>query len=115
MNDSGKAAENMAAHYLQRQGLKLLESNYRCRFGEIDLVMRDGKETVFVEVRLRGNAAFGGAAASITRSKQEKLTRTAQYYQMLHGQTACRFDAVLLDGLDEQRLEWIRNAFDAAA
>ena len=104
----------MAAHYLQRQGLKLLESNYRCRFGEIDLVMRDGKEIVFVEVRLRGNAAFGGAAASITRSKQKKLTRTAQHYQMVHGQTACRFDAVLLDGLDEQRLEWIRNAFDAA-
>lgn len=63
MNNTGQDAERLAAIYLQRQGLKLLETNYRCRFGEIDLIMQDGKEIVFVEVRLRSHAAFGGAAA----------------------------------------------------
>ena len=114
MNDSGKEAEDLAAQYLKQHGLALLEANYRCRFGEIDLIMQDGKEIVFVEVRLRGTASFGGAAASITRSKQEKLARTAQHYLLLHGSTPCRFDAVLLDRLAPQRLEWIRNAFEAA-
>ncbi|TSA48627.1 MAG: YraN family protein [Nitrosomonadales bacterium] len=115
MNDSGKAAEQLAAQFLQRQGLVLLEANYRCRFGEIDLVMRDGKEIVFVEVRLRSNASFGDAAASITHSKQKKLVHAAEHYLTEHGSAACRFDAVLLDGPAPQRVEWIRNAFEACA
>jgi putative endonuclease len=110
---NGAAAEQLAAVWLQRQGLKLLTANYRCRFGEIDLVMLDGKQTVFVEVRLRGNDAFGGAAASITRAKQQKLTRAAEHYLMLHGLTSCRFDAVLLDELSADKIVWLKNAFDA--
>jgi len=113
MNVSGKAAEILAAKYLQQQGLTLLESNYRCRFGEIDLNMRDASKIVFVEVRLRGNATFGGAAASITLGKQKKLTRTAEHYLMLHGQVACRFDAVLMDSLDVRHAQWVRNAFES--
>lgn len=118
MNDSGKAAEQVAAQFLQQHGLNLLETNYRCRFGEIDLIMRDGQVIVFVEVRLRGNASFGGAAASITHSKQKKLTRTAEHYLMHHGSAACRFDAVLFDaalsdGLAPQHVEWVRDAFEA--
>lgn len=113
MSHDGNAAEKLAAIYLQQQGLKLLASNYRCRFGEIDLVMHDGRETVFVEVRLRSHRAFGGAGASITASKQQKLTRTAEHYLMEHGNTACRFDAVLLDALAPEKLTWLKNAFDA--
>lgn len=112
MNNRGQAAEQLAILWLQQHGLKLLESNYRSRFGEIDLIMQDGPEIVFVEVRLRSNNAFGGAGASITPAKQQKLARTAQDYQMRHGVSACRFDAVLLESLDTRQLQWIRNAFE---
>ena len=108
----GRAAEQRAAAFLQQQGLTLLETNYRCRFGEIDLVMRDGRVTVFVEVRLRSNAFFGGAGASITAAKQHKLTRAAEHYLMQHGETPCRFDAQLLDSLASTPT-WLKNAFEA--
>ena len=114
MSQDGVAAEKLAAEYLKRQGLVLIISNYRCRFGEIDLVMRDRKETVFVEVRLRSNRTFGGAAASITASKQKKLIRTAEHYLMEHGDSPCRFDAVLLDALVPEKLTWLKNAFEAS-
>lgn len=79
--------------------------------GEIDLILEDRGTLVFVEVRLRGNASFGGAAASITAHKQNKLVRAAQHYlQRLSTQPPCRFDAVLLDG---GKMEWIRDAFGA--
>lgn len=113
MND-GKAAELIAAAHLQSNGLTLLESNYRCRFGEIDLIMRDAEEIVFVEVRLRTNTNFGGAAASITTSKKQKLTRTAEMYLLQHGRAPCRFDAVLLDALAPSNIHWLKNAFEAA-
>ncbi len=110
--NSGKAAERLAATWLQQQGLKLLESNYRSRFGEIDLIMQDGREIVFVEVRLRSSNTFGDAGASITPAKQQKLARTAEDYLMRHGMAPCRFDAVLLESLDARQLQWIRNAFE---
>lgn len=111
MTPSGRAAEDFAADYLQRRGLKLVERNYRCRLGEIDLVMDDGGAMVFVEVRLRSSGNFGGAAASITAHKQSKLIRAAQHYlQHLSRQPPCRFDAVLLDGT---KIEWIKDAFSA--
>lgn len=113
MSNSGNEAEKLAATYLQQQGLTLLETNYRCRFGEIDLVMRDGNATVFVEVRLRSNADFGGAGMSITPHKQQKLVRAAEHYLLSHNSTSCRFDAVLMDKIGAQHIEWIRNAFDA--
>lgn len=110
--NTGAIAEQLAAAFLQRQGLKLVETNYRCRFGEIDLVCNDRGTLVFVEVRLRGNEAFGGAAASITAGKQHKLVLTARHYlQRLRAAPACRFDVVLLRGLRDNDIEWIRNAF----
>jgi len=110
--NKGAEAERLAAAFLQRQGLKLVETNYRCRFGEIDLVCKDQNTLVFVEVRLRGNEAFGGAAASITARKQHKLVLTARHYlQRLRASPACRFDVVLLRGLRDNDIEWIRNAF----
>jgi putative endonuclease len=109
----GPAAEKLAAEFLQRNGLQLIESNFRCRHGEVDLILRDGDTIVFAEVRLRSNAAFGGAAASITPGKQAKVVRAAQFYlQRNRCSSPCRFDAVLMDGLDATRVEWILNAFE---
>lgn len=108
----GGEAEQYAAEFLQRQCLVLLERNYRCRFGEIDLIMRDGITLVFVEVRMRTSQAFGGAAASITLSKQKKLLCTARHYlAKLKYVPPCRFDAVLLSSNDGLEMEWIKNAF----
>lgn len=107
----GFAAEQVAAVFLQQKGLKLLEKNFRCKYGEIDLIMQDGKTLVFVEVRLRSNTRFGGAAMSINQSKQQKLSRTAEIYLQTHGNAACRFDAILMQSADINTVEWIQNAF----
>ena len=112
MNNLGTDAEQVAATYLQQQGLTLITRNYHCRFGEIDLIMRDGKTLVFVEVRMRSSASFGGAGMSITSSKQQKLTRTAEHYLQQHGSAACRFDVVLMTKPSTENIEWMRNAFE---
>lgn len=110
--DDGKRAEALAADYLQRRGLAVVARNYRCPMGEIDLILRDGATLVFAEVRLRKNSAFGGAAGSITQQKQRKLRLAAQHYlKTLASEPPCRFDAVLLDRLDEGAVEWIKDAF----
>lgn len=109
----GAAAEQLAADYLQHQGLKLVERNFRIRGGEIDLICRDGKATVFVEVRLRSRSDFGGAAASITAAKQARLILAARHWLLRHGETPCRFDCILLDGLESKNIEWLRDAFTA--
>ncbi|MFM2397560.1 MAG: hypothetical protein RLZZ144_810 [Pseudomonadota bacterium] len=110
--NAGAQAEQLAADYLQRHGLRLIAKNYRSRFGEIDLILADGSVLVFVEVRLRRNANFGGAAASIDARKQAKLVTTAQQYlSTLPTVPPCRFDAILLDG--NGQIEWLKNAFSA--
>ena len=109
----GAAAEQLAADYLQGRGLRLIERNFRVRGGEIDLVCRDGASTVFVEVRLRSHKDFGGAAASITATKQARLVLAARHWLQRHGETPCRFDCVLLDGLEPKNIEWLRDAFSA--
>ena len=115
-NNAGLEAEKIAATFLANHGLKLLVQNYHCRFGEIDLVMMEAKTLVFVEVKLRSNSQFGGAVASITLQKQQKLILTAQHYLQQHvknqSHTACRFDAILMNKADINSIEWIRNAFE---
>jgi putative endonuclease len=113
MSRRGEQAEQLAADFLVRQGLSLLARNYRCRFGEIDLIAQDGDTRVFVEVRLRSRGDFGGAAASIDSHKQRKLILAAQHYlaQQPH-LPPCRFDAVLMRDAGES-VEWIKNAFSA--
>ncbi|BEV18018.1 YraN family protein [Herbaspirillum sp. DW155] len=108
---SGDAAEDQALAYLQRQGLSLVERNFRCKGGEIDLILREGATVVFVEVRARASAAFGGAAASVTPAKQRRLLLAAQVW--LQGQAGlppCRFDVIAFEG---SRLQWLRNAISA--
>ena len=112
MSTRGAQAERLAAQFLQRQGLTLVQQNYRCRHGEIDLILRDGNTLVFAEVRLRSGNSFGGAAASINAAKQGRLIHTAQHYlSTLSHIPPCRFDAVLLDTLDNTGVEWVRDAF----
>lgn len=114
MITAGAQAEQLAAQYLQQRGLKLLQMNYSCRFGEIDLILQHGDIHVFVEVRLRSGSAFGGAAASIDARKQAKLLRTAQHYLSgFQPLPPCRFDAVLMQAADINKIEWIKNAFTA--
>ncbi|SDZ79236.1 YraN family protein [Nitrosospira multiformis] len=109
----GNQAERYAETFLAGHKLVLVQRNYRCRFGEIDLIMRDGETLVFVEVRMRTNRNFGGAGSSITLSKQRKVVRAARHYLLsLRTEPCCRFDAVLLSGNDGRDMEWIRNAFD---
>lgn len=111
MNARGSEAEAQAADYLMRHGLIILARNYRCRGGEIDLVCRDGTTLVFVEVRLRTNRGYGGAAESITAAKQRRVVLAARHYLAGKPQPVCRFDAVLLDGAN---IDWIRNAFETS-
>jgi len=111
MNRRGEAAEDLVADFLERQGLKIVERNYRCRFGEIDLVARSSELLVFVEVRARKSEAFGGAAGSITATKRRRIVAAARHFLATHKvDRACRFDVVLVRG-SEQRVEWITDAF----
>lgn len=112
----GNVAEELAFQYLRARGLQPVERNYRCRLGEIDLIMLDKGCLVFVEVRFRSSGAFSGAAATVDTRKQGKLVRTAEIFLAsragLSGRTA-RFDVVGIDGRanGRHRIEWIRDAF----
>jgi len=111
MNRRGAPAEDLAAAFLERQGLKVLERNYHCRFGEIDLVASTGAALVFVEVRARASEAYGGAAGSITAAKRRRIVAAARHYLARHPSSrACRFDVVLVRGRDQQ-IEWLADAF----
>ncbi len=109
----GALAERKAESYLIAQGLQLEGRNYNCRFGEIDLIMRDKQHLVFVEVRFRSSNRFGGALASIEKHKQARLIRTAQHYlafEVRESNVACRFDVVAVSA-SHFTITWIKNAF----
>ena len=104
---TGDAAEDAALSYLRDRGLELVERNFRCKGGEIDLIMREGETLVFIEVRARAGDSHGGAAASITPAKQRRLVIAAQHYlQRYRFPPACRFDVIALEG---GRMDWLRN------
>jgi putative endonuclease len=111
----GAEAEQQALNYLHRQGLKLVERNYRCKAGELDLIMQDREDTtVFVEVRYRQSNDFGTALESITPAKQRKLLAAARHYLQNRGDDLpCRFDVVALNGSGNTRMEWIKNAIQS--
>lgn len=112
--DTGTRYENQARHYLERAGLVFEAANVTYQSGEIDLIMRDGATWVFVEVRFRRNALFGGAAASVTYSKRQRLLRAAAIWlarrNACFATTPCRFDVFAITGSE---LEWLPNAFNA--
>lgn len=109
---TGAAKESLAADYLERRGLRLIERNHRCRLGEIDLVMRDRDSLVFVEVRYRGSLRFGTPAETVDRRKQRRLIAAAGHWLQANPSVLpCRFDVVAISGQD--RIEWLKNAFNA--
>ncbi len=110
----GTRAEKLALKYLKKQGLVAHQQNYSCRFGEIDLIMYDNDYLVFVEVRYRKSAAFGGALESIDARKQGKLRRTAEFFliKSKNNDCPCRFDILCINGnLLQPEYHWIQNAF----
>ena len=108
----GTQKELQAMRYLEKQGMKILQRNFRCHMGEIDLIARDGEETVFVEVKLRHDADFSRAADAVTPAKRERLKKTALFYFAQQGECPARFDVVeIYDKGSPARIHWIRNAF----
>ena len=111
----GADAEERAARFLAGRGLAIVARNYRTRFGEIDLIARDGATLVFVEVRLRSSARFGGAAASVDARKRRRIEATARLYlARLGAEPPCRFDVITLDRDGDEVSGWLRGAFASA-
>ncbi len=111
----GEAAETLVAHYLQQQGFQLIDRNFRCRLGEIDLIGTHQNQLLFVEVRFKSREDYGTPASSVNGRKQKKIIRTAQFFLQHYpafANYACRFDviAVTLQS-GEPAIEWIENAF----
>ncbi len=117
---SGHQAEALAEHFLRRRGLRMVSRNYRCRAGEIDLVMLDpgeasAEQLVFVEVRFRPPGAMVSAVETVDQRKQHKLIQAARHFLMNHQgfqEHPCRFDVIGVESLDESP-QWIVNAFEA--
>ena len=112
----GKAWELRAESFLSKRGLRTLERNFQCRTGEIDLVMKDGEQLVFVEVRYRKSASHGSGADTVSRAKQSRLIRTAKFFLAKNRRISdlpCRFDVISIgekNGLTQ--FDWIRHAFE---
>lgn len=117
MNNRGKYFEALAADWLTARGARIIEHNYQCRAGEIDLVAIDDDCLTFVEVRSRSNPRFSSAAASVDHRKQVRLIRTAQFFLQRHPKWAkmpCRFDVIAIEprqSRDDFAVRWIRSAF----
>ncbi len=115
-SETGAKAEEVARIYLEKQGLRLVERNYHCRQGEIDLIMQEGETLAFIEVRYRKTTGFGSPAESVTPSKQRRIISTANHYlQSKNGRKMppCRFDMLSIVGKEQQNIDWIRDAFQA--
>jgi len=108
----GANAEHYARQWLEARGLKYIERNYNCRFGELDLIMQEQQEIVFIEVRFRSHCDFGTAAESVHIGKQRKLIRSASHYLQTRGlaDAAARIDVLGLHALRPNAIEWIKNA-----
>ncbi len=112
----GRSVEHLAESFLSREGLLALERNYRSRFGEVDLIMRDADQIVFVEVRGRRSNRFGTPAETVTAKKQRRLALAAMDYlqrRRKYSQMPCRFDVIAVE-IEQggSRIEWIKNAFE---
>lgn len=109
----GEQGEGIARRYLEQQGLRHMDSNIASNLGEIDVLMMDGKTLVFVEVKMRKTASFGGALAAMTPSKLKRLRQAIALYLQQnpqHAQRDCRIDAVLIQGVAAQReIQWLQN------
>ena len=107
----GTSKELEAAAYLTSQGMRILEHSFRCRLGEIDLIGRDGRTLVFIEVKYRGSSSAGSAAEAVTLKKQAVIRKVAAFYLYSHHisqEMPMRFDVI---AMDQKSIRWIRDAF----
>lgn len=107
----GTSHEELAASFLEKKGVRVLERNFRSRQGEIDLICRDGEYLVFVEVKYRRDAKKGSPEEAIGLAKQRKICKVAAFYRVLHqlsDDTAVRYDVIAIEGAE---INWIQNAF----
>lgn len=111
----GHTAETLACDYLQEHGLRLVMRNYSCKLGELDLIMRDGEQLVFVEVRSRRTGQHGTPLDTVTTTKQRRLIRTAEHYLQRYRVTrACRFDVIgITYHADRVEIDWVADAIQA--
>src|SRR3989442_3356862 len=107
MNWAGARAEDLCAGLLRAAGLRLIERNWRCRLGEIDLIAEESGTLVFAEVRMRQSGSYGGAAGSVTAAKRARLLSAARLYLGRRPDAHCRFDAFLLYRVS-RHVQWIR-------
>lgn len=110
MNVEGARAEDLCADLMRAAGLRLIERNWRCRMGEIDLIAEEHGMLVFAEVRMRTRPGFGGAGESVTAAKRARIMAAARHYLSRRREAPCRFDVFLVDGITTQ-VQWIRDAF----
>lgn len=112
---TGAAAEKLACAHLREQGLRIIDTNYRCRFGEIDIIAASPTHIIFCEVRFRKNSRYGSAEDSVNRKKQQRILQTAQIYlsRLKNNTLPCRFDviAITLDEHGHNQLNWLTDAF----
>jgi putative endonuclease len=113
MNPAGARAEELCGRLLERAGLKVLARNWRCRFGEIDLIAEERGTVVFAEVRYRACASHGGAAESVGAAKRARLAAAARAWLAGRPERPCRFDVLVVESLPQARIRWIRDAFEA--
>ncbi len=125
-NKKGQYAENIALKYLESQGLSIIQSNFSCKMGEIDLIMNDADFLIFIEVRYRKKTQFGHPLETITYTKQQKIIKTIQFFLMKHPkyqQFPCRIDAVAIYSntvnknnkaenitAEDLKIEWVKDA-----
>lgn len=116
MRSTGTHFEDLALAHVQRDGLRLIARNFNCRYGELDLVMRDREVVVFVEVRYRRSQGFGGALDSVGAGKRDRLAKAASLFLQANPaltRQPCRFDVVAISGaIENPSIDWQRNAFD---
>ena len=107
---TGARAERRADNFLREQGLHFVARNYRCKGGEIDLIMKDGEQWVFIEVKFRENADFGDAAEYFNRPKQKRVRHAIQHYMITHHlnpeMSACRIDLIAING---DKIDWYQS------
>jgi putative endonuclease len=113
LDSVGRRAEALAAEHLTARGLTIVDRNFRTRFGEIDLIARDGPTLVFVEVRMRSSPRYGGGIESITAAKRARLIAAANgYLATLSREPPCRFDAVVMERLAAESVQWRRDILE---
>ncbi len=115
--DFGNKFESFAREKIEQAGCRIIATNYACKLGEIDIIAKDKEHIIFVEVRYRKTAAYGGAIASVDYKKQQKIIKSASLYlqqNKLTNKAMCRFDVFAVTGqTNNLHFEWIKDAFNA--